>query len=264
MTGLQLLVLALVQGISEFLPVSSSAHLALLGQLVEGWHDQGLAFDAAVHVGTLLAVCLYFRADLVTLLAGSVGPRPDPAQRRLLIALGLASVPVLAAGALLADWIEQVLRNPLLIGVTTVVFGALLGLADVLGRQRRAFDAIGWRDALVIGLAQVLALVPGTSRSGITITAARALGLGREAAARFSFLLSIPVILAAGGWGFVRGLAEGGGFEVGQFFAGAVLSGLTAWLTIAVFMGWIRHHGLMPFVIYRLLLGGVLIWWFWP
>jgi len=262
MTALQIVVLALIQGISEFLPVSSSAHLVLVSRFFQDWADQGLAFDAAVHVGTLAAVMLYFRADLVRLAAAALGR--DPAARGLLLALAVATLPVLIVGAVLSDWIELWLREPLLIAATTIAFGLALGAADRWGRGSATLDRIRPAPALMIGLAQILALVPGTSRSGVTITAALALGFDRESAARFSFLLSIPVIAAAGGWGFVSGMADGGGFELGQFVAGALIAGVFAWITIAAFMAWLRRSGMAPFVIYRLLLGGFLLIWFWP
>lgn len=263
MTPLQLIVLALIQGISEFLPVSSSAHLILVGQFFQ-WADQGLAFDAAVHAGTLAAVVLYFRRDLAALTRAGLDREGDQVQRGLLLGLAIASVPALAVGALAADWIELWLRNPLVIATTTIVFGIALGLADRHGARRRPLESLNLRDAFLIGLGQVLALVPGTSRSGITITAGLGLGLTREAAARYSFLLSIPIIAAAGGWGFATGLADGGSFEVGRFLAAALIAGVFAWLTIAAFLAWLRRFGMGPFVVYRLILGVFLLIWFWP
>ncbi|NKI35392.1 undecaprenyl-diphosphate phosphatase [Wenzhouxiangella sp. XN79A] len=262
MTFFQLIVLALIQGVSEFLPVSSSAHLALVAPLT-GWADQGLAFDAAVHAGTLVAVMLHLRPELTGLLRDGL-PGRDPVQRVLLIGLVIATLPALLVGAFAADWIEAWLRSPLLIAVTTIVFGLLLGAADRWGRGARPVESVGWRSALLIGLAQTLALIPGTSRSGVTITAGLALGLAREAAARYSFLLSIPIIAAAGSWGFVRGLRDGGSFELAQFALAAAVSGLFAWLTIAAFLAWLRRAGMLPFVVYRLILGIALLVLFWP
>lgn len=262
MTFFQLIVLALIQGVSEFLPVSSSAHLALVAPLT-GWADQGLAFDAAVHAGTLIAVVIHLRPELAGLIREGV-PGRDPVQRSLLIGLMIATLPALLVGALASDWIEAWLRNPLLIAWTTIGFGLLLGAADRWGPRRRVIESVGWRSALMIGLAQTLALVPGTSRSGVTITAGLALGLTREAAARYSFLLSIPIIAAAGGWGFLRGLRDGGSFELAQFAIAAAASGLFAWLTIAAFLAWLRRAGMTPFVLYRLLLGVALLVAFWP
>jgi len=262
-TLLQVVVLALVQGVSEFLPVSSSAHLVLASRFLS-WSDQGLAFDAAVHAGTLTAVLVYFRRDLIHLLSEGLRQGGDPGQRRLLKALAVATLPALVVGALAADWIEIWLRSPLLIAATTILFGLALWLADVYGRRKADAESLGIPSALLIGLAQVLALIPGTSRSGVTITAALALGLTREEAARFSFLLSIPIIAAAGGWGFVSGLADGGSFELGQFALAATIAGAVAWLSIAAFLAWLRRFGMLPFVIYRLLLGVLLLWWFLP
>jgi len=262
-TALQLIVLALIQGISEFLPVSSSAHLILVAQF-STWGDQGLAFDAAVHVGTLTAVVVYFRSELVALCRAGLDRHGDPVQRRLLAGLAIATLPALAVGALAADFIETWLRSPLVIAATTIGFGLVLWLADRFGAGKRGLESLGTRGALFIGLSQVLALVPGTSRSGITITAGLALGLEREAAARYSFLLSIPIIAAAGGWGFVSGLADGGSFEFGRFLVAATISGIFAWLTIAAFLAWLRRFGMAPFVAYRLILGAFLIYWFWP
>ncbi len=262
MTAIQIVVLALIQGVTEFLPVSSSAHLVLVGQFVEGWKDQGLAFDAAVHVGTLAAVMLYFRHDLAAMLKGALNRRADPVGRRLLLAVILATIPALIVGTLASGLIEAWTRNPILIAWTTILFGLLLGLADLFGRNADPVGAVGLRSALLIGLAQVLALIPGTSRSGITITAGLALGLSREAAARFSFLMSIPIIAAAGAWGFLSALTRGGTFELGQFAAGALIAGVFAWLTIAAFMVWLRRFGMAPFVLYRLLLGAFLLYWF--
>lgn len=262
MTPLQLLLLALIQGISEFLPVSSSAHLILVNHFTD-WVDQGLAFDAAVHVGTLTAVVVYFRRDLVGLLRGGVDGS-DPVQRTLLLGLALATLPALVVGALAASLIEVWLRSPLVIALTTIGFGIALGVADRFGRRRLEMESITIGPAVLIGLAQVLALIPGTSRSGVTITAGLALGLTREAAARYSFLLSIPIIAAAGGWGFLQGMNRGGSFELGQFVAGAAVSGIFAWLTIAAFLAWLRRAGMMPFVVYRLVLGVFLLIWFWP
>lgn len=263
MSFLQLIVLALIQGISEFLPVSSSAHLVLVSQF-SNWADQGLAFDAAVHVGTLAAVVLYFRRDLAALARAGLHREADPRQRTLLIGLAIATLPALVVGALASDWIEASLRNPLLIAATTLIFGVLLGVADRKGTRVASAESLGLPGALLIGLAQVLALVPGTSRSGITITAGLALGLARDEAARFSFLMSIPIIAAAGGWGFVTGLSEGGSFEAGRFFVAALIAFGFAWLTIAAFLAWLKRFGMTPFVVYRILLGGFLLIWFWP
>ena len=202
MDTVQTILLALLQGLTEFLPISSSAHLILLPRLL-GWEDQGLAFDVAVHVGTLLAVILYFHEDVRRLLLAwfaSIVNRQMSADARLAWLVVLGTIPAALTGLLLDDVIETHLRSPLVIALTTIGFGVLLGVADQRGRQARREDSLSVMDVVWIGLAQALALIPGTSRSGVTMTAALALGLTRTAAARFSFLLSIPVILMAGSY----------------------------------------------------------------
>ena len=195
-----IIVLAVIQGLTEFLPISSSAHLILPSQ-VFGWPDQGLAFDVAVHVGTLAAVIWYFRAEVGRLTVAWVG---DTVRGRVGQDSGLAwaviagTIPAGLAGLLLNDFIETSLRSGLVIAVSTIGFGLVLWWSDAVGRRNRDLPALTMKDAVIIGVAQALALIPGTSRSGITITAALALGYKREDAARFSFLLSIPVILGAG------------------------------------------------------------------
>jgi undecaprenyl-diphosphatase len=250
----QALLLALVQGLTEFLPISSSAHLVIPG-LLFGWPDQGLAFDVAVHVGTLLAVLLYFRADLQQLLLGSLQAlraRRANCHSREVLLLALATLPVVLAGLWLNDIVQSHLRTLPVIASTTLVFGLLLAVAD---RRRAARPLpLGWGIALGIGLAQMLAPVPGVSRSGITITAGLLLGLDRSGAARFSFLLSIPVIAGAG---LLKGveLAQSS-LPVAwlQLLAAALVAGLTAYLCIALFLRLLERIGLMPFVYYRVLL----------
>jgi len=198
-TTLQIVVLAIVQGLTEFLPISSSGHLVLVPYLVD-WTDQGLAFDVAVHFGSLLAVCLFFREDILGLLRGSVrilgGDFKSP-QSYMALAIALGTIPAAAAGLLFASWIEANLRDPSIIVYTLAGYGILMALADRFARHERGIAQVRILDAVIIGLAQALALVPGTSRSGVTITAGRLLGFERQDAARFSFLLSAPVILLA-------------------------------------------------------------------
>ena len=205
MDPLQAIVLAVVQGLSEFLPISSSGHLVLVPHFF-GWPDQGLAFDVAVHVGTLFAVLTYFRRELVAMIRapgfGSLAGRGLDARRRLAWQLLLGTIPVGLVGLAFGGLIEEHLRHPLSVATTLAFFGALMWLADRFGRRERDEYSVGWRDAILIGCAQALALMPGTSRSGITMTMARALGLTREGAARFSFLLAVPGI---GDGGRLRG-----------------------------------------------------------
>lgn len=262
MTLIQILILALIQGLTEFLPVSSSAHL-ILGGKAFGWADQGLVFDVATHLGTLLAVLLYFRADLWAMARACVAPADDDRdreRRRMVLFLALASLPALAAGFLLHDWVEFYLRDVRVIAWTTIGFGLLLWVADALGAHRRPLDGMTLRSALLIGLAQVLALVPGTSRSGITITAGRFLGFSPDAAARFSFLLSIPVIAAAGGYGALRVATGEAPIDWTQFVAALLISAAAGWACIAAFLALLKRVGLVPFVVYRLLLGLALLW----
>ena len=191
MTWLQIVVLAIVQGITEFLPISSSGHLVLVPSVFD-WPDQGIVFDIAVHFGSLLAVCLYFRKDLQNLLYGGVSVvkgNMDHPYARLAAGIAIATIPAAIAGLLFADWIVANLRSPKAVAITLAGFAVLMGLADRYGRQVREFASVGIRDAFLIGCAQALALMPGTSRSGVTITAALAMGLKRQDAARFSFLL---------------------------------------------------------------------------
>jgi len=261
MDNLQAIILALVQGITEFLPISSSAHLILVPHLL-GWTDQGLAFDVAVHVGTLSAVVFYFRAQLARMTVAwlqSCAGRGVSGDARLAWLVLLGSVPVALAGLLFHSLIEGELRSPLVIAVTTIGFGLLLWFADRLGRRVRDTGSLGVRDVVLIGLAQALALIPGTSRSGITMTAALALGLTRTDAAHFSFLLSIPAILMAGGYEGWKLLNDTGPVQWDAILLGTAVSAVSAWLCIHFFLRLIERIGMWPFVVYRLLLGAVLL-----
>lgn len=257
---LHIAVLALVQGITEFLPISSSAHLILVPALT-GWPDQGLILDVAVHVGTLVAVMLYFWRDLVAMAAGLVQlakGRQNP-MARLAGFLVVATVPVVIAGFLLDRYAPGALRNVTVIAWATFGFGLLLWLGDRLGMTVRRVEHLTFGDVMIIGLAQALALIPGTSRSGITVTAARFLGLERPESARFSLLLSIPVIVGAGslkGWDLYR--AGDAQLTIDAFVA-AALAFVAALVAIAAMMAWLRRASFAPFVVYRLVLGGVLL-----
>lgn len=256
----QAVVLALMQGLTEFLPISSSAHL-VIPSLLLGWPDQGLAFDVAVHVGTLTAVLLYYRQDL-TLMAGnwlrSVSGGPASEESRLVWYLALATVPAGLVGLAGGDFIESNLRNLPVIATTTLVFGILLGVADKCAPREGQGKAVNLAVAMMIGLAQGLAPVPGVSRSGVTITAALLLGMDRQSAARFSFLLSIPIIASAGAlkaWELTSSAPAVDWWTLGL---GALLSGITAYLCIALFLRLLDRVGLMPFVYYRIVLAAVL------
>ncbi|OPX56650.1 undecaprenyl-diphosphatase [Oceanospirillum multiglobuliferum] len=262
MDWFQVVVLALVQGLTEFLPISSSAHLILPSQVL-GWPDQGLAFDVAVHVGTLLAVMLYFQRDLrlmITAWFASVFKGKHSSDSRLAWAVIIATIPAAVAGLVLNDFIEANLRSALVIAISTLIFGVLLWWADSSARKERDESNINVRDAIVIGLSQALALIPGTSRSGITMTAALMLGLTRQAAARFSFLLSIPLILAAG---LLKGLElyqVGSESQISHTLVGGAIAFLAALACIHFFLKLLDRIGMLPFVIYRLLLGAILLY----
>ncbi|MCW8925068.1 MAG: undecaprenyl-diphosphate phosphatase [Xanthomonadales bacterium] len=259
MTLLQIIVLSLIQGLTEFLPVSSSAHLILGSRLLD-WPDQGLVFDVATHLGTLLAVLVYFRRDLAQIAAPWLVRGSDDKARKLGLVLVLASVPAIVAGGMLHNLVESSLRDIRVIAFTTIGFGVLLWWADARCAQHKDLGDINLKTGLLIGLAQMLALVPGTSRSGITITAGRALGFDAGSAARFSFLLSIPVIAAAGAYGVARMIANDTPTDWLQFSLGIVLSALAGWACIAAFLALLQRIGLAPFVIYRLMLGFALLW----
>lgn len=265
MDWIQIIVLAVVQGLTEFLPISSSAHLILVPVFTD-WGDQGLAFDVSLHVGSLAAVVLYFRREvramIISWLASAAGRGTDR-DGRLAWWVIVATIPVGLAGLAFKDTIEVAMRSPLIIACGLIVFGLLLGYADWRHRGGRDEYDLRLVDAIVIGCAQALALIPGTSRSGITITAALLLGANREAAARFAFMLSIPVIVLAGGLNVVDLVGAAGEVDWPAMAAGTLLSGASAYLCIRAFLAFIRRIGMQPFVVYRLLLGLWLIWLFW-
>jgi len=251
----QLALLALIQGLTEFLPVSSSGHL-LLPSAVLGWPDQGLAFDVAVHVGSLLAVLVYFKRDLVDIVTDWLGSfrGQHTLQSKLGWLIILATIPAGLAGLIFNDWIEVNLRSAWVVGLTTIVFGLLLGWADWSGKRQNDLPKLGWRHALLIGCAQALALIPGTSRSGITITMALMLGLTRQASARFSFLLSIPLITLSGGYKALDLIGQPD-TDWGMMLMGVVVSAVSAGLCIHWFLRLVDRVGMLPFVLYRLVLG---------
>jgi len=261
-TTLQIVVLAIVQGLTEFLPISSSGHLVLVPYLVE-WTDQGLAFDVAVHFGSLVAVCAFFREDIMGLLRGGIrilGGDVSSPQSCMALAIALGTIPAAAAGLMFASWIETNLRDPSIIVYTLAGYGILMALADRYARRDKGMAEIRIRDAVIIGLAQALALVPGTSRSGVTITAGRLLGFERQDAARFSFLLSAPVILLAT-------LYKGGELLLGDAVVawgglalGAAVSAVVAYVSIEFFMRFVSRIGLAPFAIYRLALAALILY----
>ena len=260
---LQLIVLAAVQGITEFLPVSSSGHLILVPALT-GWPDQTLVIDTAVHVGTLGAVVIYFWRDMLSMLGGiwrSLRGRANPGSR-LFALLVLATIPVVVVGALISYFdADDALRSVQVIGWATLGFGLVLFAADRFFMTRRRLEQMRVGSAVAIGLAQVLALIPGTSRSGITMTAARILGFERRDAARFSMLMSIPAIAAAGALKGLELYRVGDAQLTGDAVVAAGLSFGIAIVAIALLMAWLRRATFTPFVVYRIGLGvGLLVW----
>lgn len=254
MDSVQVIILALVQGLTEFLPVSSSAHLVLVAPVL-GWPDQGLAFDIAVHLGTLGAVLIYFRRHLFAL-AGGMFKAGD--ERNEVMMLGLATLPAVVAGFLLSDWLSGWARAPEVIMITTLVFGLLLGVAD---RRGGGAVKITLMIALMIGLFQVLALIPGTSRSGITMTAALLLGVSRLEAARFSFLLSIPIIAGASLLLVKDAIEAELSLELADALLGMGVAFGSALLCIRFFLALVERIGMMPFVWYRIALSGAIGAW---
>lgn len=256
MNWTQTIVLSLIQGLTEFLPVSSSAHLILAPKLL-GWVDQGLAFDVIVHVGTLVAIMAYFRRDLYVITGNLLETRK--ASLGLLIIL--ATIPVGLCGLLFHHWIESHLRSTTVIALSTIGFGLLLWLADQINlkkralHRQRALQALGWRDALWIGLAQAISLIPGASRSGITLTAGLLLGFDRATAARFSFLIAIPVMVLSGSLETIHLIKNPTPIEWQFLVTGLLISAISGYLCIHYFLKLMERIGLWPFVLYRCLLG---------
>ncbi len=260
----QLLILALVQGITEFLPISSSAHLILAPE-VTGATDQGPLIDVMAHLGTLFAVLVYFRRDVGQVITGKLALLQGrvTAGGRLVLLIAIATPPVLIFGGLLyVSGLADALRDPLVIAWATLIFALPLWLADHYARQTETAQTLSYKGAFLIGVAQMFALIPGASRSGVTMTAARALSMTRSEAARFSMLMAVPVIAAFGllaGIELARGAEPGASLSDGLIVAG--LSFFAAWAAIAVLMRFVDAAGFLPFVIYRLALAGLLFWW---
>ena len=263
MTPLHIAILATVQGITEFLPISSSGHLVLV-PILTGWHDQGLVLDVAVHVGTLGAVVAYFWRDSWSALKGLFrlfGGRSSP-DARLAANLIIATIPIVAAGAAVIHFdLAGLWRSAEVIGWSMLGFGVLLFVADRLGMTVRRIEHMRVDTAFMIGIAQVAALIPGVSRAGITMTAARMLGFERGESARFSMLLSIPTIIAAGNIS-IFGIVSSGDAALGiDTFVAAALALVAALLAITMLMAWLRRQSFIPFVIYRVIAGSALLYW---
>lgn len=262
-TPLQAILLGIVQGLTEFLPVSSSGHLILVPFFLH-WPDQGLAFDIATNTGTLIAVLAYFHRDVRDLVTGFFTGAPrsrdgEFAPRPMAWAIVIGTIPAGIAGLLAKHWIENYARNPLLIACTTLGYGLLLFAADRIGRKVRTIDQVTLMDGLLVGCAQALALVPGTSRSGVTITMALLLGFARPAAARFSFLLTIPIsVLAAAKEAKDLMDAGVGRAELVPMAIGLVVSAVVGYAVIAWLLEWVRRRDLTVFVVYRVILAAVI------
>jgi undecaprenyl-diphosphatase len=256
MTPLQAAVLGIIQGLSEFLPISSSAHLALAPWLF-GWEDPGLAFDVALHLGTLIAVLWYFRMEWLQLIKAAFGiitsGRIETPEKRRVIYLIIATIPGGIGGMLMQEQAESAFRSPQLIAIALIAVGIILWLVDKIVDQRRVLGEMRWIDALLIGLSQVIALIPGVSRSGSTMTTARGLRFDRESAAEFSFLMSMPIIAAAVIFEGPRALHQGG--ITNELMAGVVASAVSGWLAISILMRYISRHSYGIFAFYRLALG---------
>lgn len=245
----QAIVLGVVQGVTEFLPISSSGHLIFFPTLF-GWQDQGIVFDTVVHVGTLVAVVAYFRKKLATLLS----------QRRLLFFIIASAIPAGFTGVIWGDNIERLFRSPAVVGWSLIGWGVVLGLADRYEKRHAPVAVVGWKQMIAMACAQILAFIPGTSRSGITMTAGLFTGLSKITAAEFSFLMSIPVIAAAGAAGF-RDLAAAayGSVPVAPFLAGFFAAAVSGFLAITVLLRLLTKHGFFPFVVYRVAVGFMIL-----
>ena len=254
METIQAILLAIIQGLTEFLPISSSAHLILLSEF-SGWEDQGLVFDVALHFGTLLAVIFYFRDDLLNMFCPSNFKSIDSLINSKLGIIFVATIPVVLFGGLFNQLIEQNLRSSMVIAIATIFFGLLLFLADSKKKNNNDI-AVNLGIGFLIGLSQVFALIPGTSRSGVTITAGLFLGLSREEAAKFSFLLAIPVIMAASAFELYQlTQVEVLVFDYLDLFLGMIVSFVIAFLTIKWFLAVVQKIGMLMFAIYRVALG---------
>ena len=260
MTVFQAIVLGIVQGLAEFLPVSSSAHLTL-APFFFGWKDPGLAFDVALHFGTLVALVWYFRAEWVELTKSAIRiastRKIQDAHDRRLIYLIVATIPGGIAGKLLNDYAESTFRSPLLIACTLSVMGVLLWAVDRYAARVRSIEELTMRDAILVGLAQVAALIPGVSRSGSTITAGRALNLDRPSAARFSFLMSMPITFAAVVLKVPQAIREADSLV--PITAGVIAAFVSSWIAITVLLRYISKHSFGVFALYRLLLAGAVV-----
>ena len=265
---LEAVFLGIVQGLTEFLPVSSSAHIRILGEFLPSAQDPGATFTAIMQIGTEIAVLIYFRADIARLISASlkwiirrgelVGEEKSDARLSGLILLG--SLPIFFLGYFGQEYIRQSFRSLYLIAATLIIFGLLLGVIDHYGKKMKDLDALGERDGIAYGIAQSLALIPGVSRSGATIAMGRALGYKREAALRYSFLLAIPAVLGSGTFELFNSLSRPlNAFSPGETFVATLTAFVIGYLVISWLMKYVQTKSFMPFVIYRVLLGTLLL-----
>ena len=265
MDFIQTLILAIIQGVTEFLPISSSAHLILTSQFLS-WKDQGATFDLALNVGTLLAVIIYFRQDVGIIIRDTLASllqRKKVGASSLGWMIAFATIPTGFFGWLLMDIADSHLRNPKVILFTTIFYALLLYLSDRYGKKIKPMQEMNAKNAMIIGISQALALIPGTSRSGVTITTALFLGYDFQTASRFSFLMAIPVIFLATAVKITDAAMVFKTLPWGGFIFGCAISFVTAMLTIHYFLKWLNRWGMMPYVIYRVLLGVILAVFIW-
>lgn len=264
MSFFQIIVLSVVQGITELLPISSSGHLILVPNLM-AWQDQGPELDVMMHVGSMLAILLYFWRDVVRLFIGFtrvLGLKFHSADAKLFLHLVVATIPATIVGFLLHTYAGDALRNPHIIAFTLIFYGLVLYAADRYCRQTQTFSDLTYKSSLIFGIFQCLALVPGTSRSGICMTAGRLMGFQRTEAARFAFLMAIPTILGAGLLKSIDIYQKGSVELVHDALWTGFFTFIVSYGAIAFMMTWLKRSGFLPFVIYRLALGGFLVYYF--
>jgi len=266
MSILQAIVFGAVQGLTEFLPISSTAHLVLLPWFL-GWPDPGLAFDVALHLGTLVALLIYFRADWFALIASGLGVlrgRTQSPGARMAMMIVAATIPGAVAGALFEHKVEESLRSPALIAMMLIIMALVLVAAEIVGRRKKSIDEISWPEAMTVGIAQAFAIVPGVSRSGSTISAGLFCSMKRDAAARFSFYLSAPIIAGAVGKKMIDIAQSGLSLDqLTPFVVGIIFSGIIGYAAIAFLMRYLQTHNTYLFVFYRIALGIVVLLAFW-
>lgn len=258
MTWFEAVVLGVVQGITEFLPISSSAHILIISQLL-GWNDPGAAFTAVTQIGTECAVIVFFWRDIVRILRAWFGSLRDRSRRsdsdaRLGWYIIIGTIPIVVLGLIFADQIETAARNLWLVATTLIVFGVILGVADALGSHRKPITALNARDGVILGFGQALALIPGVSRSGATISTGLALGYTREAAARYAFLLAIPAVLGSGLYEATR-IGDDPNASWGPTIVATVIAFGVGLAVIAWLLRWVTTRSYLPFVVYRIVLG---------